>query len=542
MQKKLFVVASIAFLSLFGVVTGQRVDAKTAAEIVAGRVVSIPERPEMLWYVHPGLSAREQITDWQSVVSIASKTTKTVSIQEFDRIDSGTNPIAFNTKLRKRLSGSILLDVTTAELWYVSPGDLKRYSIRTVEDAQRIIKLLQMGISQKDADRIPESGASSSGNLKFRQRLAGRILWRVSDDTHWYVSPKNLTRYPLNTPEEIRSTLNSQLLGIAHKKIMQIPRDIEGLSVDTKITQAYKGWFLRPVFDPSQIWYVSPTTKRRVRLTEQDFFSLLSGEQTFITATGIYSIRMTGETEYLATTTTTSLGTFPTKLLTANLGLPGVGLSTLGGNAETCLDVCTSCSVGSFAAMVEGALAALNGTYFCPEGSSACTNKTNSYYSPLFHSSAKVMLNEDQIPGSNYAMLVFDSNDNVYYFRPASKFVSLEAFEATNGVKVQAAIANWPALIERGVNILDPQSLDAGQKNTKTTRVAFGVKGKTVYFLIVQQATVVDLAAVAESYGLDYAINLDGGSSTALWQYGSYLVGPGRAVPNALVVQRAFGY
>ncbi|MBI4090347.1 MAG: phosphodiester glycosidase family protein, partial [Candidatus Kerfeldbacteria bacterium] len=36
---------------------------------------------------------------------------------------------------------------------------------------------------------------------------------------------------------------------------------------------------------------------------------------------------------------------------------------------------------------------------------------------------------------------------------------------------------------------------------------------------------------------MDYAMNLDGGGSSALWYRGSYKVGPGRNVPNALVMR-----
>jgi hypothetical protein len=35
---------------------------------------------------------------------------------------------------------------------------------------------------------------------------------------------------------------------------------------------------------------------------------------------------------------------------------------------------------------------------------------------------------------------------------------------------------------------------------------------------------------------LDFALNLDGGSSGGLYNDGSYVVGPGRNVPNAIVV------
>ncbi len=541
-MRKIFSLSAFIVAFIPGIlVIGRHADAKTAAEIVAGRVITTSEPHDALWYVHPTLKTRSQITDWESIVAITGKSGQRVSVSAFDKIDSGTNSRAFSKTLPLRMSGRMLLDVTTGERWYVFPGDHKRYAVKTVDDAKRIFALFRLGISQKTSEKIPSDGALSADNMKLRERLSGRVLWRVSDNTHWYVSPKDLTRYQVDTDEQIMDVLTRQLTGITHKNIVRIPHQGEALNADAKTAKAYKGRFLQPAFAPDEWWYVSPATLRRTKVTPRNFQSLLMADRTMITPTGISSIGLTGEADYTDTNAATALGTFRVKVLTSNLALPGVHILTLGADDKTCFDLCTTQNVGAFASTHEVAVAALNGTYFCPASSSSCEFKADSYYSPLFHSSVRVMLNDDQLPVSDYAMLVFDADDTPYYFRPASQFGSLEEFQTKNGVPVRAAISNWPALIENGVNILNPDILDSGQRNTKTTRVAIGVKGKTLSLLVVYQATVVDLAAVAEAYGLDYAINLDGGSSTALWRYGSYLVGPGRDVPNAIIVQREFG-
>jgi len=36
--------------------------------------------------------------------------------------------------------------------------------------------------------------------------------------------------------------------------------------------------------------------------------------------------------------------------------------------------------------------------------------------------------------------------------------------------------------------------------------------------------------------GVKYALNLDGGGSSALYLNGSYIVGPGRSLPNAVIL------
>lgn len=51
-------------------------------------------------------------------------------------------------------------------------------------------------------------------------------------------------------------------------------------------------------------------------------------------------------------------------------------------------------------------------------------------------------------------------------------------------------------------------------------------------------ATVPDSAAVYQTLGADNAINIDGGGSTALWLNGSYIYGPERAIPTAILFVR----
>lgn len=43
------------------------------------------------------------------------------------------------------------------------------------------------------------------------------------------------------------------------------------------------------------------------------------------------------------------------------------------------------------------------------------------------------------------------------------------------------------------------------------------------------------MAYIFKALGVDYAMNLDGGGSTALYSNGAYNVGPGRLLPNAIV-------
>jgi hypothetical protein len=53
----------------------------------------------------------------------------------------------------------------------------------------------------------------------------------------------------------------------------------------------------------------------------------------------------------------------------------------------------------------------------------------------------------------------------------------------------------------------------------------------------VHNATVAEAALVLKTLGMENALNLDSGGSSALW-FGGYKVGPGRAIPNAIVFVR----
>lgn len=146
------------------------------------------------------------------------------------------------------------------------------------------------------------------------------------------------------------------------------------------------------------------------------------------------------------------------------------------------------------------------------------------------------MINQGQVKHSVDPMVVFDTNNRPIYLPIGSQFDTLAEFEARNGLTVQAALSNAPAMVEAGQNVLQISALDSSQRNTKATRTFLGWKGYFVYFVAVRTATLLDAAAVATAMGLDYVINLDGGGSTALYNDGRYYAGPGRTVPNALLI------
>ncbi|HSD98170.1 MAG TPA: phosphodiester glycosidase family protein, partial [Patescibacteria group bacterium] len=60
-------------------------------------------------------------------------------------------------------------------------------------------------------------------------------------------------------------------------------------------------------------------------------------------------------------------------------------------------------------------------------------------------------------------------------------------------------------------------------------------KGNTVFIGDVYNATMSDAATVMKTMNMDNAMNLDEGGSTALMFNGSYIAGPGRNIPDAIL-------
>ncbi|OGY26216.1 MAG: hypothetical protein A2Z24_01475 [Candidatus Woykebacteria bacterium RBG_16_44_10] len=149
----------------------------------------------------------------------------------------------------------------------------------------------------------------------------------------------------------------------------------------------------------------------------------------------------------------------------------------------------------------------------------------NSYDFPVYNSNLNKWLNEGNLSWNNRAMLAFTSSGAVFYPQ-ANTYTGLPG--------LRAAITNFPGLVAGGNNIVGNYSLTSAQL-TKGTRGGVGVKGNTLYLVIASSATVPDLAAIMMALGVNSALNLDGGGSAALVYQGSYKVGPGRSLPNAIL-------
>lgn len=216
---------------------------------------------------------------------------------------------------------------------------------------------------------------------------------------------------------------------------------------------------------------------------------------------------------------TSDTGTYLVDIVAADMGGTRVIVDTA--SDGTCPRDCPVKSLEEYVSR-SGAVAAINGSYFCPAEYPGCTDKKNSFDT--------LIMNKNKV--------YFNSDNNVYSTVPAviflggsMRFVG-KSFEWGRDTGVDGVIANQPLLLSSG-NIVFGGSGDPKQ-GSKGSRSFVGNKGSTAYIGVVHNATVAEVAHVLKTLGLDNALNLDSGGSTALWS-GGYKVGPGRGIPNAIL-------
>ncbi len=220
----------------------------------------------------------------------------------------------------------------------------------------------------------------------------------------------------------------------------------------------------------------------------------------------------------------TDRGEFP--LVCVGADKDGIKVVTDSGNENTCERDCTVLPLHDYAAR-NGAVTAMNGSYFCPADYPACAEKKNSFDTLFFNSRSHNYLNSENNVYSVLPFLVIHSDGN-------ARFVA-KTQEWGRDTGIQAGIAGNPLLVSDGQQVATEDGLDAKQRTVKSNRGAFVQEGSIFYLCVVKTATVLDSAKVFTTLGADHAINIDGGGSSALWSNGKYILGPGRQIPNAVM-------
>lgn len=227
---------------------------------------------------------------------------------------------------------------------------------------------------------------------------------------------------------------------------------------------------------------------------------------------------------YSYTTVSTEKGSHGVYLIKAPLS--EVRVKTVAANTDNCKDNCPTKSLGDYVNEY-GAFAGMNGTYFCPPDYSACGGKVNSFDYALYHSGRGKWLNKDARSWGDTGLFTFRGGDFDFY-KKSSEY---------GGGSVDAAISNYPSLLKNGEVVIKSSILTSFQK-VKGTRGALGVGGGNIFLAVITNATVEEAAYAMRALGADHALNLDGGGSTAMFIDGRYILGPGRSLPNAILLTR----
>lgn len=214
---------------------------------------------------------------------------------------------------------------------------------------------------------------------------------------------------------------------------------------------------------------------------------------------------------------------FPVAIVAADLNSTKVIVDTA--SDSNCARDCPVLSLGEYASR-NGAYAGINGSYFCPADYPSCADKKNSFDTLLM----------------NKNKTYFNSDNNVYSTVPAAIFSTGSArfvgqsLEWGRDTSVDAVLANYPLLIAGG-NINFTEAPNEPKFGGAASRTFIAAKESMVYIGIVYQASMGESAKVLHALGMDAALNLDQGGSTALYS-GGYKAGPGRNIPNAILFVR----
>ncbi|TAN57577.1 hypothetical protein EPN15_03875 [Patescibacteria group bacterium] len=378
--------------------------------------------------------------------------------------------------LAGRMKGKILLQTESkGEAWYIHPKELKRYYLGRPKDAFSVMRSKGNGISNANLAKIPSNTDSFEGDLNLRQKMSGKILLQVEQNGEaWYVNPKNLKRYFLGRPADAFKVMQNLGSGISNDNLAKIP----------------------------------------------------SASSNFATTNGV---------TYMKKTVKTSRGDFSIDLLIADLSNPKVKILTDTAENYDCKDNCRTKPLKDYV-IANQAIAGMNGTYFCPKDYPHCAGEDGSYFWMLYNSRTKNLINLYKNQFNNGPLIVFNNENNWVFYRHTKDFTGIAPFEFQYDTKIQAAISSGPLLVYKSQKVLDEATLDTKQRMVKSFRGSIGLKGTKMYMVLARGATVGDLAVIMKAMNMEYAINSDGGGSSAMYYNGQYKVGPGRNIPNAIVV------
>ncbi len=227
---------------------------------------------------------------------------------------------------------------------------------------------------------------------------------------------------------------------------------------------------------------------------------------------------------YSYQTVRTEKGTHGVYLI--KLPLSSVKVKTVSAESSDCKKDCDTKTLADHIKDA-GGFAGMNGSYFCPPDYAECAGKTNYYEYALYSSDHDKWINKHALGWAATGLFTFKDHSASFY-KKSSDY---------GGGGVDAAISNYPSLLKDGEVVVKDSSLTAYQK-IKGMRGVIGVGGENIYLATITGATTEEAAYAMKALGAKHALNLDGGGSSAMYINDSYVVGPGRLLPNAVVLTR----
>lgn len=310
----------------------------------------------------------------------------------------------------------------------------------------------------------------------------------------------------------------------AYKKTVTAYEKIVDLKVQKKDTQELDEQFTEILSDLSALNYTSASAKLATLNTDiQKEYSVIAAPVT----TGGAPVAATTVSNtppgsgYSFQSVTTDSGKFNVAIIAADAASTRVIVDTA--SDGNCSNDCPVLPLGTYVSR-SGAFAGINGSFFCPQDYPSCAGKINSFDT--------LLMNKNKV--------YFNSDNNVYSTVPVAIFTSggmsvrSQTLQWGRDTGVDGVIANHPLYVQGGQNVHG----GAGDKfAAKGARTFVAGKGSMVYIGIVYSATSAEAAKVLTTMGMDNALGLDQGGSTALWS-GGYKAGPGRNLPSAVLFVR----
>jgi len=226
--------------------------------------------------------------------------------------------------------------------------------------------------------------------------------------------------------------------------------------------------------------------------------------------------------EYSRQSVTTDAGQFVVDIIAGDLSTTRVIVDSA--SDSDCKNDCPVMPLANYVSR-NGGYAGINGSYFCPDTYPTCADKKNSFDTLLMNKN-KYYINSDNNVYSTVPAVIFLGSSVRFVGR------SLDWGRDTGN---DGVLANQPLLVSGGNTMFGGD--DDPKKSGQGLRAFVTNKGNTVYIGVVHNASVAQAAVVLKSLGMDNALNLDSGGSTALW-FNGYKFGPGRNIPNAIIFVR----